>query len=83
METQKITPELIEQLKNHNTTSQEFIVKFGQVEIQQQELNSFKQELIKKLEEHKLNEKQLSETLQAKYGNGNINLETGEFTSVK
>lgn len=82
MEKQVISQDLIDQLKKHNANSQEFVVKFGQIEVQIQELNNFKQLLLKEYETHKQNEKQLTETLQQKYGDGNINLETGEFTPV-
>lgn len=83
MEKQQIAPELIEQLKQFPTIDQEFSEKFGQVEIQIQALELFKRKLTLEFEKHQENKIKLTETLQSKYGDGNINLETGEFTPIK
>ena len=55
---------------------------FGQVEVAIQTLELQKESLIEALAELKQKETQYGQTLQDKYGNGNINIETGEFTPV-
>lgn len=77
-----ISQDLLDQLAQHGKRTQELTVAFGQVEIQQLELTEFKSKLVEELKNHQQSGKQLSETLQQKYGDGNINLETGEFTPL-
>lgn len=77
-----LAQEEIEELKQLNIVSQELIIKFGQNEYQLQILKDQKNELVKELANLKLKETQFSQALQNKYGNVNINLETGEITTV-
>jgi hypothetical protein len=82
METKVLTQEEITQLKEVQQERFSMIDKFGAIEIQFQELESVKQKL--KLEYEKLKQKEdvLGKQLQAKYGDGTINLERGEFVSA-
>ena len=82
METKVLTQEEITQLKAVQQDRYSLIDKFGTIEIQFQELESAKQKL--KLEHEKLKQKEdvLGKQLQAKYGDGTINLERGEFVSA-
>lgn len=82
METKVLTQEEITQLKDVQQERYSLIDKFGTIEIQFQELESMKQKL--KLEHEKLKQKEdvLGKQLQAKYGDGTINLERGEFVSA-
>ena len=82
METKVLTQEEITQLKEVQQERFSMIDKFGTIEIQFQELESTKQKL--KLEYEKLKQKEdvLGKQLQAKYGDGTINLERGEFVSA-
>jgi len=82
METKVLTQEEITQLKEVQQERFSMIDKFGTIEIQFQELESAKQNL--KLEYEKLKQKEdvLGKQLQAKYGDGTINLERGEFVSA-
>jgi hypothetical protein len=77
-----LTQEEIEELKQLNIVSQELIIKFGQNEYQLQILKDQKNELVKELSNLKQKETQFSQALQSKYGNVNINLETGEITAA-
>ena len=81
METKVLTQEEITQLKAVQQERYSIVDKFGTIEIQFQELESTKQKL--KLEYEKLKQKEevLGKQLQAKYGDGTINLEKGEFVS--
>jgi len=82
METKVLTQEEITQLKAVQQERYSIVDKFGTIEIQFQELESAKQKL--KLEYEKLKQKEevLGKQLQAKYGDGTINLEKGEFVSA-
>jgi predicted nucleic acid-binding Zn-ribbon protein len=82
METKVLTQEEITQLKAVQQERYSLIDRFGTIEIQFQELESAKQKL--KLEHEKLKQKEdvLGKQLQAKYGDGTINLERGEFVSA-
>lgn len=82
METKVLTQEEITQLKAVQQERYSIVDKFGTIEIQFQELESTKQKL--KLEYEKLKQKEevLGKQLQAKYGDGTINLEKGEFVSA-
>ena len=62
--------------------NQELIVKFGQVEYELQTLSFQKQNLIKELETLRQTELDLSKQLQFKYGEGALNLSTGEITPI-
>ena len=88
-ETKKLTTEELQQIKDLQTQYNRFIFELGNIEAQLQNLLSAKINIeteknnvwddIKKLGER---EKELIDTLQEKYGNGNINIETGEITSA-
>jgi predicted nucleic acid-binding Zn-ribbon protein len=82
METKVLTQEEITQLKAVQQERYSIIDAFGILEIQFQELESAKQNI--KLEYEKLKQKEdvLGKQLQAKYGDGTINLEKGEFVSA-
>lgn len=82
METKVLTQDEITQLKAVQQERYSIVDKFGTIEIQFQELESTKQKL--KLEYEKLKQKEevLGKQLQAKYGDGTINLEKGEFISA-
>ena len=85
----KLTEEELQQIKEMQSTYNKFVFELGSIEAQIQNLLSAKAsaeieknnilEDIKKLGER---EKELVTTLQEKYGNGNINIETGEITSA-
>lgn len=75
-----ITQEELEQLKNNQDALNNLVISLGQTELQihtlQNQVKAIKVEydaVVDKQEE-------LSQTLSAKYGDGAINIETGEFT---
>jgi flagellar biosynthesis/type III secretory pathway chaperone len=82
MEKIVLTQEEINDLKSIQEQNSQLIVSFGQIEIGIQNLDTQKLELIKQLQILKNKENELAKALQVKYGNGNINIETGEFTKV-
>jgi hypothetical protein len=82
MEKILLTQEEITELKSIQEQNSQLIVSFGQIEIATQNLDIQKSELKKQLQVLKNKENELAQTLQTKYGNGNINIETGEITKV-
>jgi len=86
-ETKKLAPEELQQIKDMQQQYNKFVFELGSVEAQLQNILATKEmieteksnvlEDIKKFSER---EKELISTLQAKYGVGNINPETGEIT---
>ena len=83
----KLTTEELQQIKDMQAQYNKFVFELGSIEAQIQNLLSAKAAAetekdnilgdIKKLGER---EKELVKTLQEKYGNGNINIETGEIS---
>ena len=81
MEKKVLTQEELQEIKsiqNENTT---VVSQFGELEVVTQNLLIRKEELVKKFKELKDREVAIGNILQEKYGNGNIDLETGEFIS--
>jgi hypothetical protein len=79
MEKKVLTQEELQEIKsiqNENTT---VVSQFGELEVVTQNLLIRKEELVKKFKELKDREVAIGNILQEKYGNGNIDLETGEF----
>lgn len=81
MQTKKLTPDEIRSLSDFQVRNQELIIKFGQLEYEFQNLSSQKQMLINEFNSLKESELSLSKSFREKYGDGNINLETGEIIS--
>ena len=82
MEKILLTQEEISELKSIQDQNNQLIASFGQLEIAIQSLELQKEQLVESLSALKTKENNLATTLQDKYGNGNINVETGEFTKV-
>ena len=88
-EVKKLTPEELSQIKEMQQQYNKFVFELGSVEAQLQNVLATKElieteksnvlEDIKKLGER---EKELVNGLQAKYGTGNIDIETGEITPM-
>jgi hypothetical protein len=88
-EVKKLTPEELSQIKDMQAQYNKFVFELGSVEAQLQNVIATKELIeteksnvlvdIKKLGER---EKELVNSLQAKYGTGNIDIETGEITPM-
>ena len=74
-----LTSEELQQLKDIQSTGFDVKDQFGDIEYRIQLLQLQKENLKKELGNLKEKENQLSKILDSKYGNGSINLETGEF----
>lgn len=82
MEKILLTQEEITELKSIQDQNNQLIASFGQLEMAIQSLELQKEQLVESLSALKIKEANMGETLQTKYGSGNINIETGEFTKV-
>ena len=79
MEKIKMTPQEMEQIENLRKIFNEDVYTYGLVEYQLMDLKQKKEELEAKLTESKLKEAELYKALVAKYGEGTILVESGEF----
>ncbi len=72
----KLSEKELQQLKDLQTKGNQLVFSLGQIEAQ-------KLNIIPKLEELQKEREDLGKKFQDKYGNGNIDLETGEFTELE
>lgn len=72
----KLQEEELQNIKGAQTKITQLIYGLGQLEVQ-------KTNILTQLEEAQLKQNKLGKELQEKYGEGNINLETGEITSTE
>jgi hypothetical protein len=79
MDKQFLTPEELQELKNLNQTRSILINQLGQLEYEMQILENQKQSLKEQLSVLFQNTDKIGAMLQEKYGDGNIDIETGEF----
>jgi hypothetical protein len=82
METKVLTQEELQQIKDIQQERLTLIEQFGILEYNIQDLEQQKQQLRSTLSSLKQREIKLGEALQEKYGDGTINIEKGEFTSI-
>jgi hypothetical protein len=82
METKVLTQEEIQSLKTIQTNQLNLIQSLGTIEYRLQLLDLDKQSLKLQLQKQVEEETIIAKELQEKYGDGNINLEKGEFISV-
>ena len=80
---QKLSEAEMGLLKNLQTEFEQTSAQLGQIETQIVAINQQKKTLVSKLEGIYKEEAELSEKLKEKYGEGNINLESGVFTPTK
>jgi hypothetical protein len=82
METKVLEQEEIQAIKDLQVKREQLMADFGFIEMRIQELELQKENLINLLVELRNSEATVSNELQAKYGNGTINLDKGEITIV-
>lgn len=80
METIKLTQEELSSITQMQNEESELVLKFGQLEYKIQTLELEKEQLIENINSLKLKEQEVANSLQEKYGDGSIDLETGIFT---
>jgi len=79
MANKKLSKEELQSLKDNQTESSNLVFQLGQVDVQRSILEGQRSEVLSKLGDLQDSQNKLAKELQEKYGDGNINLETGEF----
>ena len=82
MEKTFLTEDEKKQLLNLQTKETEILNKIGELEVNLKLLTSQKETYIKEATDLNEQKTTIAQQLQNKYGEGSINLETGEFTKV-
>ena len=77
--TKKFTEEEVNSLQEIQTEMDQIIIRFGQLSINREALNSQEVVLKEQLTKLKVKETNLAKTLSEKYGKGTFDLETNEF----
>ena len=80
MENPKLSQEELQELNTIRSKEGEIIFNLGQIEAQKAILEGQKNKLLNDLADNQEKSNDLVKTLQDKYGEGNINPETGEIT---
>ena len=83
MEQIKLSEEEIQTLSQLQSDQQTLINSFGEVEMQIQLAEIKKDSLVEALTSLRNKEEEIGKTLQDKYGNGTIDLESGLFTKIE
>jgi len=82
MEKIVLTQEELTELTQLQQQRQDITADFGVVELRIQELELQKEQVIEALSKLKTQEIQFGQKIQEKYGEGTININTGEFTKA-
>lgn len=77
-----LTEEEKKEIIDIQTQDNEYMVQLGQIEYQMQSLVSQKDTIIKDLKQFDQRKTKIAQQLQDNYGEGSIDVETGEFTKT-
>lgn len=83
MKIEKLTEQELNKIKETQQQRAILVEKFGIIELNIQDLNLQKQEVLDDLKVLKSKEYNLSQELQDKYGIGTINIDSGEFIGTE
>ena len=83
MEKKVLTQEELQKLKEFQTREETLIVAFGQIAYQQQSLDEQQDKAIQEKEKFDKERSDFATSLTSKYGNGTINIDTGEITPTE
>ena len=82
MEVKKLLDTELKTLKAYQEGVNKIIVNLGRLDLQIDALKRDKEKLLKEYQELEVNQIKTAQELQNKYGEGNIDLENGEFTPL-
>ena len=82
MEKQFITEEEKAKFADLRNREEQIIVGLGQLEYQIQSMELEKENILTQLSQLRQDQTQIGQELTKKYGDGNVNLDTGEFTKA-
>lgn len=80
MKSKKLSEKELQTLKDYQIKTNEIISVLGSIELQFDALKTQKEEVLKEFQTLQKNQTKTGKQLQDKYGEGNINLEDGDFT---
>ena len=83
MKNKKLSEKELQILKEYQNKTNEIIATLGGIELQLDALETQKEETLDNFKVLQENQTKTGKELQDKYGEGNINLEDGEFTPKK
>lgn len=79
MEKILVTSEELQQLKKFQSDSSQLLLDLGEIEVQLININQLKQQTLEKYQQFQLGQRQFASEISKKYGEGMIDLTTGEF----
>jgi len=82
MKNKKLSEKELQPLKEYQEKINIIIVSLGKLDLQINSLENTKKNLIKEYQELETSQQKTALELQDKYGEGNIDLESGEFTPI-
>ena len=82
MKNKKLSEKELQPLKEYQEKINIIIVSLGKLDLQINSLENTKKNLIKEYQELETSQQKTALELQGKYGEGNIDLESGEFTPI-
>ena len=82
MKNKKLSEKELQPLKEYQEKINIIIVSLGKLDLQINSLENTKKDLIKEYQELEISQQKTALELQNKYGEGNIDLESGEFTPI-
>lgn len=83
MDNKQVSAEELQEIKDLRVQLENLTQKLGQLALQKFELSELENELNKELKVLRENEMKLGSKLTEKYGDGTVNIETGEFTTTR
>jgi len=83
MDKKVLTEEELQKLKEFQTREENLIVAFGQIAYQQETLDKQQDKAIQEKEKFDKERSDFATSLTSKYGNGTINIDTGEITPTE
>ena len=82
MKNKKLSTKELQPLKEYQEKINIIIVSLGKLDLQINSLENTKKDLIKEYQGLEISQQKTALELQNKYGEGNIDLESGEFTPI-
>ena len=83
MDKKVLTQEELQKLKDFQVKEENLVVAFGQLGYQRAVLDEEEDKILESKKALDTDRAEFASTLTTKYGNGTINIETGEITPVK
>jgi hypothetical protein len=80
MDSKKLSNKELQELKDYQEKINLIVISLGKLDLQISSLKRDHEKLVKDYQEIEKSQYETAKSLQDKYGEGNINLENGEFT---